>query len=131
MRLVIIAVLLSACDWGFSVEPWPDAAPKDSGSDVTDGVCAQETVTVSIESMTFVPFALTVPLYTRVQWINNDTVIHDVTEGDPSNPKPLFSSGVLAPGASWYLDLCEPASYVYHCAAHPNMMLGATIGTDP
>jgi plastocyanin len=49
------------------------------------------------------PSPLSVPVETAVTWINNDNVIHTVTEGNPSGKIPPngFDSGIVAPGKTF------------------------------
>jgi plastocyanin len=49
-------------------------------------------------------------------WVNNDSSPHTVTADDGS-----FSSGNIAPGASFSFTLTTPGTYKYHCVYHPWM----------
>ena len=67
---------------------------------------------VEIKQMQFQPASLTVQKGDTVVWINNDIVAHDVTEEKGR----LWTSGPLAPGASWSLVVTESADY--YCSIH-------------
>jgi plastocyanin len=103
------------------------ARPSDAQRPDAPPPCPAQEVVVAIRALAFDPMHLAVPPRTRVRWVNQDTMLHDVTEGDPDMPDPLFASGNLRAGDQWVYDFCEPASVVYHCAAHPNTMRDATI----
>lgn len=59
---------------------------------------------------------LTVPVGTTVEWVNQDSVIHTVTDVDG-----LFDSGFYGEGESWSYTFTEPGEYEYFCIPHPWM----------
>ena len=75
--------------------------------------------TIVIQNFAFSPATLTVPSGTTVTWTNNDSPTHTITSdaGDPVD----FSSGSLAPGASYQFTFTTPGTYAYHCSIHPSM----------
>jgi len=62
--------------------------------------------------MQFQPASLTVQKGDTVVWVNHDIVAHDVTEEKSKR----WSSGPLAPGASWSMVVTESADY--YCSIH-------------
>ncbi len=106
--------------------PAPDAPAPDGPPP-----CPSSEVTMAMRNLAFEKPHLQVPAGTRVTWVNEDTMIHDITEGDPGNPTPRFASGVLSTGQRWSRDFCAPIRVVYHCAAHPNLMRDATVVVGP
>ena len=51
-----------------------------------------------------------------VTWLNNDNAPHTVTADDGS-----FTSGNIAPGASFSYTFTRSGTYKYHCIYHPWM----------
>ena len=103
--------------------------------------------TVLILNYAYVPADLTVPIGTTVTWINQDSVGHTVTEGDPNSPKQanlraFDSSGeavtgkvaLIGAGESWSYTFTTPGTYEYYCIVHPYMIghitVSPTTGTN-
>jgi nitrite reductase (NO-forming) len=95
---------------------------------------------VVIENYAYNPADITVPVGTTVTWVNQDSVGHTVTEGDPNSPKTanlrvFDSSGealtgkvaLLGPGQSWSYTFTTPGSYEYYCIVHPYMIGHITV----
>jgi len=98
--------------------------------------------TVLILNYAYVPADLTVPIGTTVTWINQDSVGHTVTEGDPNSPKQanlraFDSSGeavtgkvaLIGAGESWTYTFTTPGTYEYYCIVHPYMIGHITVTT--
>jgi len=135
--LAALALAAAGCDLGYSVGTWPDAmvdarapdadpAAPDGGADA-----ARPAITVVMRNMAFVPKSITVARGTRVTWRNEDTMNHDVTQGDPGMAQPLFTSGNMFPGDSWSIDFDSAMNVTYHCSTHPNIMRDATVTVMP
>jgi copper-containing nitrite reductase len=86
------------------------------------------------------PADITVPVGTTVTWINQDSVGHTVTEGDPNSPKTASlrvfdSSGeaangkvaLIGAGESWNYTFTTPGTYEYYCIVHPYMIGHITV----
>ena len=103
--------------------------------------------TVLILNYAYAPADLSVPIGTTVSWINQDSVGHTVTEGDPNSPKQaklraFDSSGeavtgkvaLIGAGESWSYTFTTPGTYEYYCIVHPYMMghitVSPTTGTN-
>lgn len=97
-RLLSVALWAVAATWGI----------------VPAAGAAQQSHTVSIEGMRFVPDGLTVSSGDRITWINKDLVPHTVTNK-------TFASQVVAPNASWSYTAVKPGQYPYGCTLHPTM----------
>jgi plastocyanin len=70
------------------------------------------------------PSPLSVPVGTTVTWINNDNIVHAVTEGNPSGniPPSGFDSGILVPGKTFTHTFDTAGTIQYYCTLHPTMM---------
>jgi plastocyanin len=73
---------------------------------------------VVIDNFTFKPARLTVPVGTRVTWVNRDDVPHTAT----STKKPrVFDSRTLDTDEKFSHVFTKPGTYEYFCALHPKM----------
>jgi len=73
---------------------------------------------IVIDNFTFDPPTLTVPVGTKVTWINHDDVPHTAT----STAKPRsFQSGTLDTDGQFAHVFTAPGTYEYFCAVHPKM----------
>ncbi len=71
-----------------------------------------KTYTVEIAQMKFAPENITVNKGDTILFVNHDMVVHDVTE----QPKSVWSSGAMQPGASWKMEVVSSADY--YCSIH-------------
>ena len=78
-----------------------------------------ETRTVEIlDTWSFQPYSLEIPLGTTVTWVNNSDKAHTVTGEDLA----FDDSGLIEPGDSFRQTFVEPGTYRYTCGPHPDMM---------
>jgi len=75
-----------------------------AGTNTTSSGYSPGTITVSVSGNN------------TVTWLNNDNAPHTVTANDGS-----FSSGNIAPGASFSYTFTKSGTYTYHCLYHPWM----------
>ena len=89
---------------------------------------------IMIANYAYNPAQLTITAGTMVTWINQDTVGHTVTEGNPDSPKSsstrIFDSShgtdgaeviTIQPGKSYSFTFTTPGEYEYYCIPHPFM----------
>jgi plastocyanin len=103
-RLTVWLMMLVACFWCTRGAAGGGQRP------------AVQTHTVSISGFKYQPDNLTVNLGDTVEWKNADIVPHTVTAVDKN-----FSSGNIAPGATWKLVTKKAGAFPYTCTPHPNM----------
>jgi plastocyanin len=73
---------------------------------------------VTIDNFAFDPQTLTVPVGTKVTWINRDDVPHTAT----SSVKPrVFDSKALDTDDKFSFVFTAPGTYPYFCQVHPHM----------
>lgn len=96
----------------------PPASSGSSAGSATPG--ATGGVAVAIKNFAFSPSKLTVKVGDKVTFTNNDSTTHTVT-GDG------FSSGDIAPGASWTNTFSKAGTFAYHCSIHPTMTGSITV----
>jgi plastocyanin len=75
-----------------------------------------DTKSIHIDNFSFGPMDLTVPVGTRVTWINRDDVPHTVVSIDQR-----FKSQALDTGEEFSITFEKPGSYEYFCSVHPKM----------
>ena len=76
---------------------------------------------VSMKNIQFSPKTLTVKKGTTVEWVNQDSVNHDVTK--QTGPGPQFSSGTgnLQSGDTYRVKFDTAGTVKYECTVHPGM----------
>lgn len=83
-----------------------------NGCDSTPEKYIPQVYTITISEMKFQPAELTVHRGDTVVWVNQDMVVHDVTE----EKNKLWSSGQLPSGKSWKMPVEGSADY--YCSIH-------------
>lgn len=78
---------------------------------------------VNIKDNSFQPSVLNVQTNTKVQWHNQDSVVHTVV----SDVQGLFESGAILPGETFSFTFNTPGSYGYHCGIHQGMQGAITV----
>jgi amicyanin len=107
---------------------YPNSTTTSSANDTGSSTVSDsslENVTVNISNFVYSPSPLTVKKGTKVIWINNDSVQHDVVSvlGD------TLKSPLLSQGQAFNFVFNDVGTYDYYCTIHPNMK-GAVIVTD-
>ena len=69
-----------------------------------------------MRQMAFAPDHIEITAGTTLVWTNQDQLVHTVTADDSS-----WTSGDVAPGASWSRSFATPGTYAFHCTPHPFM----------
>lgn len=96
------ALLLAALAVAISATPAAEPAPRP--------------VIVEIRAMTYSPDSLTIPVGTKVTWINRDEAPHTVTDRGRT-----FASAALDTGESYSYTFKTPGEFAYYCTIHPFM----------
>src|SRR5579863_1007693 len=76
---------------------------------------------VEIHDMKFTPATLTIPVGTKVTWVNEDNSPHTVTDKGK-----VFRSGGLDTKDSFSYTFASPGEFTYFCTLHP-MMVGRIV----
>jgi plastocyanin len=79
---------------------------------------AEVTNQIVIDNFTFDPPTLTIPVGTKVTWVNHDDVPHTATS--TAKPK-VFDSKTLDTNDRYSHVFAAPGIYEYFCAVHPKM----------
>ncbi|MDR5828706.1 cupredoxin family copper-binding protein [Caballeronia sp. LP006] len=77
---------------------------------------AMNTPTISIDNFAFSQPSVTVPVGTKVTWVNHDDMLHTVADEAKS-----FKSDPLDSGQSYSHVFDKPGTYKYFCSLHPHM----------
>jgi plastocyanin len=72
---------------------------------------------VRIDNFSFAPVELTVPVGSKVTWINHDDIPHTVVSTEKK-----FASPVLDTDDKFTFEFTNPGSYKYYCSIHPKMI---------
>jgi plastocyanin len=118
----LLAALLAAAGCGSggggntASAPATTPAPSSSGGQSSGGVTK-----VNMKNIQFDPKTLTVKKGTTVEWVNQDSVNHDVTK--ETGPGPQFSSGTgkIGSGDTYRVTFSSPGTVKYECTVHPGM----------
>lgn len=81
-----------------------------------------------VYTLFFAPQTVTISAGTTVTWTNRTSISHTVTSDDGKS----FDSGTANPitaGMTFSFKFTKPGTYKYHCALHPEMMVGTIIVT--
>lgn len=96
----------------------------------SNGAAGQATVAIANgasnpnSKVSYEPATVTVKSGSTISWVNNDSMMHTATSGNPeSGPSGIFDTGIIGSSgktAETNID-AEPGSYDYYCALHPYM----------
>ena len=79
---------------------------------------AASEVNIAIDNYAYLPDTTTVPVGTKVTWLNKDDEVHTVTsEAAP----PLFDSGEFNKDGTFSFTFSQPGEYAYYCVPHDYM----------
>lgn len=101
---------------GSSADNPPDTAASSNGGAPSGGVTK-----VSMHNIQFDPKTVTVKKGSTVEWVNDDSVSHDVVK--TLGPGPKFSSGTgnLSSGDTYKVTFNAAGTIKYECTVHPGM----------
>jgi plastocyanin len=90
--------------------------PSACAAEPAQQVAAMNTPTISIDNFAFSQASVTVPVGTKVTWVNHDDMLHTVADEGKS-----FKSDPLDNGDSFSHTFDKPGTYKYFCSLHPHM----------
>jgi plastocyanin len=76
---------------------------------------------VSMKNIQFNPKTVTVNVGASVEWVNDDSVSHDVTKDTGPGPRFSSGSGNLRGGDTYKVTFNAPGTVSYECTVHPGM----------
>jgi plastocyanin len=119
LAMNLLAVAAVGCTGGTpGIEGTHGAAAGTVASAGGDSRRAEVAKQIVIDNFSFDPATLTVPVGTKVTWVNHDDVPHTAT----STAKPKrFESGTLDTDGQFTYVFTSPGTYEYFCAVHPKM----------
>ena len=92
------------------------AIPSACAAEPAQQVALANAPTVSIDNFAFNQATITVPVGTKVTWVNHDDMLHTVADEGKS-----FKSDPLDSGDSFSHVFDKPGTYKYFCSLHPHM----------
>lgn len=103
----------------------PDPNNYTDGANIGETIDAtgQSEVTIMADDFIFATTFLKIDKGTKVTWINNGNIGHDVTSAS-SSPKGGLGSPLLSNGDSYEFIFDEAGIYEYFCTPHPTEMRG-------
>jgi plastocyanin len=88
------------------------------------GASLGDEVKVSQANKTFAPGAVTIKAGGKIDFVNDDTIAHNVlARGTPED----FNLGIIKPGTEKDVTLIAPGVYDVRCAIHPAMKMTVTV----
>jgi plastocyanin len=109
--LIVATVFVASCSNNSS----PTTPTNGSGVSIVAGSSNKTTDAYS-------PSPIAIARGAAVTWTNNDTTVHDSTSDNG-----VWSSGTLAPGASFTFTFSNTGTFTYHCTIHPGMVGTVTV----
>src|SRR5262249_29572686 len=119
LAMSLLAIAAVGCSGnGGNTEGTPGGAVGVGSSKSDEQQPAEVEKQIVIDNFTFDPPMLTVPVGTKVTWVNHDDVPHTAT----STAKPKrFDSKTLDTDDKFSHVFTAPGTYDYFCAVHPKM----------
>jgi plastocyanin len=91
-------------------------------ANVSNSTVQSGKVTISITHMAYQPSVIVVKPGTTITWVNHDSVVHTVTQGQNASPYAGgFNSGLMPTGKAWSYTFQKTGTYLYTCEVHPSM----------
>lgn len=112
MAAMMIWMMASAGPWQGHMWGWGAGSTPPQ----TPVVSQTQEFTVEMRDLAFWPNDLTVPLGTKVTWVNRDALPHDATEDDRA-----WGTGFLNQGEQGTLTFDTAGTFSYYCTIHPQM----------
>jgi plastocyanin len=118
--VAVIGAAGAAC--GGTNNPTPSASNGAANGTSSNAVgstasAGAESSQIEMSDDVFKPAQLTVPVGTKVTWVNRGTKAHTVVGNDK-----LFDSGLVDVNGQFSYTYTSPGNYPYHCAPHPKML---------
>lgn len=109
----------------------PTANPNPVSSNEVVDLTSEELITVKIKNFEYVPKNIKIKNGTKVTWVNEDDVKHNVMLDHEDSDKPhdaalgqdpnKFEGPLLAKGESYSFTFNQASENPYHCSPHPWM----------
>lgn len=129
MFLVALAIVIA---FNMRVPAWPPAGKGTDGASPgasTEGLSVDDdgTVIISINNYRFSPADLHIKVGTRVAFVNDDDVQHNIKQSDSHRvgvQTPLFDSPILPPGHQWSYVFNKPGEFPIVCTVDGHQLMG-------
>ena len=126
--LVGVALLLAGCS-GTGTSSTATTATASVAASQSQPASGGE-ATVNMAGFKFDPAALTVKVGTKVTFVNKDSALHEVAEGqDGKKADGARFDESVAPGASTIITFDQAGTVKVTCRIHPTMNMTVTVGS--
>jgi plastocyanin len=92
-------------------------APRAVPAATTDSTASATATTIKIDNFSFLPPSTTVPVGTKITWVNADDVPHKIVSSDGK----FAASPAVDTNDQYAFRFTQPGRYEYFCALHPKM----------
>lgn len=95
---------------------------------LTASMAGAETITISMKDRFFSPWRIVVQAGTTVEWLNDDTELHQVISGRTPYDRDLgrpMNSGMMMWNTKYAYTFTNPGSYWYMCVIHSALADGS------
>lgn len=90
-------------------------------------VSAQTQHTITMDASNFIPAEITISEGDVIVWSNTSSIVHTSTSGSNCSPDGIWSSGDIAPGATFSRTFTAAGSYPYYCFYHCGIGMVGTV----
>jgi plastocyanin len=127
LLVAVFGITLFSCPSVFS-ELQNEKTPQQPSANMTN---SSSSINVSIvqgasalTDKAYQPNPVIIKVGNAIVWINHDSAVHTVTEGNPASDVSQngFDSGLLTPGQMFRHSFDKQAVVEYHCSLHPTML---------
>ncbi|HVI69576.1 MAG TPA: plastocyanin/azurin family copper-binding protein [Magnetospirillaceae bacterium] len=136
-RVGLIIAVIIIVGGGIALGIWvtrPQTVPENTSQNTstgTDGPASDlpaSEVTVHMQNTRFSPATLTIKKGTKVTWVNDDFVQHNVVADEANNSGGLPTQNpVFGKGGSYSFTFDSVGTFPYHCTPHASQMTGTIV----
>lgn len=119
--LAATLLVLAACGGGAAAPAPTSAAPTAAATQAAAGNA------ITVQTFTFKPDALQVPVGTTVTWTNRDSTPHTATSGTADAKDGKFRGDLRGGGGTFSFTFAQAGTYAYFCELHGDMKGTVTV----
>ena len=130
MLVVVIFGFTYCCSPAVFAVDQHEKTPQQTSANTTNSSSASSTNVSIVQGASaladkaYQPNPVNIKVGNAIVWINHDSAVHTVTEGNPANnvPQNGFDSGLIIQGRTFRHSFDKQAVVEYHCSLHPTML---------
>lgn len=124
-KIVLAIVVLAGLYFTFGADVLKDKAPVQTTDIVFEDMTGKAEIIVELQNFSFVPRNIKISKGTKINWINKDSVLHDVVADE--NNFPELRSELFGKDGSYSFIFDKAGTYPYHCTPHQRNMRGIIV----